>query len=278
MDTVTFYANNLGPAIVRRLSTADGDWDIVAGQTFRLRVRALYDSQILLDKIMVADPVANTVTYTPIFSDTLFTTVGIYRAWVYYVNAQQDTEEFELEILSHAPGEGVQVGAIWRAARALEPVSWDALRSYSDYGDVELQRVIELAKLRVLPTTVSAADEQGLDLRVIDYIAKKVLVDNVLSAAISFWTNQTIQQSARGNSDEVVTYPDRIRAAGEAIARYTGDLARQLYEVETILGGVTDAYDAPALDVPSLAPLLTPGLEEYRSLPVTTQRYWRGTR
>jgi hypothetical protein len=33
---------------------------------------------------------------------------------------------------------------------------------------------------------------KSLDPRVVDYIAKKVLVDNILSAAISFWTNQVV--------------------------------------------------------------------------------------
>jgi hypothetical protein len=152
-------------------------------------------------------------------------------------------------------------------------VSWDALRAYPDYGDVELQRVIELAKLRVLPTTVSAADEAAQDPRVIDYIAKRVLVDNVLSAAISFWTNQTIAQSARGNTEEVVTYPDRIKAPPRVPSRATrDDLERQLPEVEKILGSVATQYDAPSVNTPG--PMLTPGLDEYSPMPVTVP-YWR---
>lgn len=269
MDTIPFYINNLGPAIVR---TFDPNvLDVAAGMTFKLRVRDRYGSTTLLDKSMVADVDANTVTYQPVVGDVPFVTEGVYRAWVYYVNAKQDTDEFEVLVLAHAPGEGARVGAVWRAARALEPISWDSLRGYRDYGDTELQRVIELAKLRVIGTAVPVADEASLDPRIVDYVAKKVLADNVLSAAISFWTDQVVQQSARGNSEEVVTYPDRVKAAMDAIKRYRDDLERQAGELGPILGPVT-TYDAPALD--DSGPLLTPGLDEYPAMPVVVQN-WR---
>jgi hypothetical protein len=275
MDTIPFYISNLGPAIVRRVSSEDGTFNIEAGQTFRLRARARDSSTILLDKPMTTDVGADTVTYQPVASDAIFKTEGIYRAWVHYVNALQDSEEFEVIVLEHAPGVSTRIGAVYRACRALEPVAWDALHSYPDYGDAELQRVIDLAKLRVLGSAVPASNEASLDPRVVDYVAKKVLVDNVLHAAISFWTNQFMSQTARGNSEEVVTYPDRIRTTENAIERYRGDLALQLGEVES-LTGATSSYDAPMIDVGG--PLLTPGLDEFPALPVTTQTYWRRPR
>jgi hypothetical protein len=275
MDTIPFYINNLGPAIVR---TFDPNvFDVVAGMTFKLRVRDRYASTVLLDKSMVADVDANTVTYQPVVGDAPFMVEGVYRAWVYYVNAKQDTDEFEILVLAHAPGEGTRVGAVWRAARALEPISWDSLRAYPDYGDQELQRVIELAKVRVLASLTPVADEASLDPRIVDFIAKKVLAENVLYAAISFWSNQFIQQSARGNSEEVVSYPDRIGAAEKAIERYREDLERQAGEVATLLGSVAGGYDAPAL-LGGAAPLLTPGLDEYPAHPISEpvySPYWR---
>ena len=205
-----------------------------------------------------------------------FTQEGIYRAWVHYVNALQDSDEFEIIVLAHAPGEGTRVGAVYRAARALEPVAWDALKGYPDYGDPELQRVCELAKLRTLDATFTAAQEEQLDPRVVDYVAKRVLADNVLSAAISFWTNQVVSQSARGNSDEVKSYPDRIKAAQDAIKRYREDLLRQQPEVDVILGPTESLYEAPMLN--TVGPLLTPGLDEYPAQPSTRQEYWRWPR
>lgn len=275
MDTLTFYLDDTGPLIVRRLSIQGvGDLDLQGGPSFRLRVRPLWSSTIIIDAAMLVDTDTDEVSYQPVVGD--FDTEGVYRAWIYADfggGSVQQTDEFEINVFAHGPGQGTAVGAVYRASRALEPVAWDSLRNYPDYGDLELQRVVELAKLRILPTTVGAADEDDLDARVVDYLAKKVLADNVLYAAISFWTNQFVSQTARGNSEEVVTYPDRIRAAEAAIERYREDLSRQLPEVETILGSSSSLYDAPALN--TIGPLLTPGLDEYPAQSVTTP-YWNG--
>jgi hypothetical protein len=266
MDSIPFYIANLSPAIVR---TFDPNVLVVeTGQSFKLRMRQRYGSTLQLDKSMTLDVENNAVIYQPVSTDTPFLNEGTYRAWVYYVNAKQDTEEFEILVLAHAPGEGVRTGAIWRAARALEPISWDSLRGYPDYGDTELQRVIELAKLRVVGAGVPVDDEASLDPRVVDYIAKKVLAENVLYAAISFWTDQTVQQTARGNTEEVVTYPDRIKAATDAIKRYRDDLERQVGELPE---GNATSYNAPALL--DAGPMLTPGLDEYPAQPVRLP-YW----
>jgi hypothetical protein len=110
----------------------------------------------------------------------------------------------------------------------------------------------------------------------VDFIAKKALSENVLYAAISFWSDQVVQQSARGNSEEVQTFPDRIKAATDAIDRYRKDLERQAGEVSELLGSLTSAYDAPMLD--SYGPMLTPGLDEYPAMPVVGPYYRQGVR
>jgi hypothetical protein len=265
-----YYVGNAGPRIAMRLSSLLGDYDFVTGQQVKIRARPAWGSGTALDVAATVDVTADTVSYTPQPGD--FTQVGHYKVWAHIEDINQDSTEVDLMVFEHAPGEGQRVGAIWRAARALEPVSWDSLRAYSDYGDVELQRVIELAKLRVLAAATPVGDEASLDPRIVDFIAKKALAENVLYAAISFWSDQVVQQTARGNSEEVVTYPDRIKAASDAIQRYRDDLARQAGEVASLLGSVSGAYDAPALD--GVGSLLTPGLDEYRPMPVTTPYWW----
>jgi hypothetical protein len=277
MDVLTYYLDDTAPAIRRRLSVqGEGDLDIVTGPAFRIKIRPLWSDTVVVDAPMTADVVLDEVSYQPVAGD--FDSEGVYRAWIfvdYGAGLVQNTDEFQINVFAHGPGEGSAVGAIYRAARALEPVAWDSLKNYPDYGDPELQRVIELAKLRVLSAPVAAASESSIDPRVVDYIAKSVLANNILSAAISFWTNQVIAQTARGNSEEVVTYPDRIRAAEAAIARYRDDLARQVVEVDAIVGVSGTLYDAPALN--DTGPLLTPGLDEYPALPVTApNQYWPG--
>jgi hypothetical protein len=271
MDVLTYYLDDTAPAIRRRLAVqGEGDMDLVTGPSFRLRVRPLWSSVTVIDAVMTADTSLDEVYYQPQPGD--FDSEGIYRAWIfvdYGAGLTQNTDEFQINVFAHSPGEGSQVGSVYRAARALEPVAWDSLRYYPDYGDPELQRVIDLAKLRVIGSIIPVANEVSLDPRVVDYIAKKVLADNILSAAISFWTNQAVQQTARGNAEEVVTYPDRIRAAMDAIQRYREDLALQAAEVEALTGAVS-SYDAPAVN--TLGPMLTAGLEEYPALPYVSQR------
>jgi hypothetical protein len=278
MDVLTYYLDDTAPAIRRRLSIqGEGDLDIVAGPTFRIRIRPLWSDVMVVDAAMTVDITFDEVSYQPLSTD--FDAEGVYRAWItvdYGAGLVQNTDEFQINVFAHGPGQGTPVGEIYRAARALEPVVWDSLRNYRDYGDVELQRVIELAKLRVLPEPVAASDEATIDPRVVDYIAKKVLADNILSAAISFWSDQVIAQTARGNTEEVVTYPDRIKAAESSILRYRGDLARQLIEVDALIGATGTLPDAPMIN--DSGPLLTPGLDEYPALPITLPNYWRRVR
>jgi hypothetical protein len=283
MDVLTYYLDDTAPAIRRRLAVQDeGDVDLTVGPTFRLKVRALWSDVLVINASMTVDIDADELIYQPQADD--FSDEGVYRAWItvdYGGGLVQNTDEFQINVFAHGPGQGMPVGAVYRAARALEPVAWDSLKAYPDYGDPELQRVIDLAKLRVLPAPATALQESSLDPRIIDYIAKKALVDNVLYAAISFWSNQFIQQTARGNTEEVATYPDRIGTVESAIDRYREDLVRQLPEVDAIIGSVGNQYDAPALN--DSGPLLTPGLDEYPALPVTLPYggrggIWRGTR
>lgn len=261
MDRLTYYLDNRGPMIVRRISTAASTFDVTAGQNFRLKVRDRWGATPLINALMVPDTVADTVSYQPIASD--FSAEGLFRAWIevdFGNGIKQDTDEFEIAVLAHSPGDAVQVGAVYRAARAMAPIAWDALHGYRDYGDPELQRQIDLTKLRVMRRVVSVGEEATMDPRVIDYIARKTLVDSVLDAAINFWTNQLVSQSARSSTGEVQQFPDRIKAHVDLLARLADRLLAQRLELEEILGVAT----GPAAMAPALlggGRPLTPGLE-----------------
>lgn len=260
---VTYYIDTNSPAIVRSIANqATGTMNLVPGHSFKLRVRPRDAQNYIVDAAMDPDFVNDVVIYRP--SPTDFTEEGIYRAWIvadFGNSVVQEIDEFEIVVLAHAPGQAARTGNIWRAARAMAPVAWDYLREYIDYGDFELQRQIDLAKVRVLKAAyVDAENEHNLDPRVIDYVARKALVDSILNAAINFWTNQVIQVSARSNSDEVKTYPDRIVATERLLERYRHQLREAQSEVDEILGGSS----ALVLQGPSLVgggEPITPGLE-----------------
>lgn len=279
-DSVTYFLDNRSPQISRKLSSVTGDLDITPTMAFRLKVRPRDSATTVIDAAMVPDTNLDTVSYQPIAGD--FATEGVYRAWIeadFGSGVKQDTAEFEILVFAHAPGDGTRVAAVWRACRALSPVAWQALRGIPDYGDIELQRFIDLAKLRVYRSLVPPANEDALDLRVIDYIAKKVLVDNALPAAIDHWTNVLVSQSSRGNSEEVKTYPDRIRAVEGQITRFAAALDAQREEIEAVLGtAVGSQRRAPMLVgggrsvTPNLEDLPIPGNTSIPSSPE-----WVGT-
>jgi hypothetical protein len=275
MDVLTFYLDDTAPVITRRLSLqSGGDYDVSSNAQFRLRVRPLWGENLILDGIMTPDELTDTLSYRPAAGD--LDAEGIYRAWIFIDfggGVTQNTDEFQINVLVHGPGQGAEVGAIYRAARALEIVSWDSLRNYPDYGDPELQRVIELAKLRVLGTPCPGR-RRGLagpphrrlhrqeGPRRQRALRGDLLLDGPARPA----------ERASGNTDEVKTYPDRIRAIEEAIKRFRDDLERQAGELAPILGPAT-IYEAPALD--TAGPLLTPGLDEYPALPISYPSFYR---
>jgi hypothetical protein len=265
IDVLTYYLDNQAPAIVRRISGQGGDFDLQPGMNFRIKVRNRYDDTVLIDEQMSPDFDADTLTYEP--QPTDFTEEGVYRAWIEIDlggSVMQDTDEFDLNVFAHAPGQGVRTGAVARAARGMVPDAWESVRGVKDYGDVELQRQIELAKLRVIRSPVTMAAENSLDPRVVDYIAKKVLVDGVIETAIDIMRNKVVTRTARGNSEEVESYPDRIRSLENQLQRFEEDLEAQLAEVEEIIGAPTGPLQqGPELDIAD--PLITPGLESFPS-------------
>lgn len=254
--TYTTYAGTAGSRISVRLSAMAGDYDVEVGQTFRIFVRPVNETTFTLDALAESDATEDIIFYDPI--DTDFLTPGNFKAWFHLVESDVDTEEFDILVLEHAPGTGTRIGAVARSARAISPVAWDALKGYRDYGDSELQHQIELAKLRVLKVAITVTAENALDLRVVDYIAKKALVDSILPAVRDFWTNQLISQTALGNSQEVKTYPDRINAIGEQIKQLKQALLDQVAEVEDIIGSIGTASQPMELIGGGL--LLTPSL------------------
>src|SRR4051812_43861378 len=139
MDVLTYYLNDTAPTIVRKLSTQyDGDFDVETGVLFTLKIRPLWSSEVVVDAAMTPNTTTDEVSYSLQPGD--LDDEGVYRAWIYVdfgLGTVQSTDEFQINVFAHAPGEGTRVGSVWRACRALEPVAWDSLKNYPDYGDVE---------------------------------------------------------------------------------------------------------------------------------------------
>lgn len=259
LDPITY---KLGETISvdRRLSDLVGVEDIDPSSQYTLMGRLSSSSVVAFSKSMDVDVQANTISCDVTSSEVA--SVGAYKLWIRVASggSYYDVQEFDLSASDHAMGHEAIVGAIYMAARGLSPVAWRALRGFDEYGDDQLQRSIELAKLRVLHVIITVGAEAMLDPRVVDYVAKRCLVDSVLPAAVDFWTDQLVTQTALGNSTSVRTYPDRIKAVQEQIKLFQAALADQLDEVIAIIGPVSAPGPSPMIIQP--AALVTPTLDD----------------
>jgi hypothetical protein len=61
---------------------------------------------VVIDAVMTPDVVADELSYTPQAGD--FDTEGVYRAWIFvnFGTSTQTTDEFQINVFAHAPGQG----------------------------------------------------------------------------------------------------------------------------------------------------------------------------
>lgn len=263
--------------ISRRLSEMTGVVNVDPSNVYQLIGRLSNSSDVVFTQTMTPDVESDTIACDVGSSE--ISLVGAYKLWIRINSGSgyQDVKEFDLVANMHAVGNGAEVGQIFLAARGLSPVAWRALRGFSSYGDDQLQYSIDLAKLRVLKAPLATSAEVALDPRVVDYIAKRCLVDSVLPAVIDFWTDQIVAQSAHGNSAEVKTFPDRIAAVQKQIDRFSAALDAQYDEVVAIIGPIGTPLAAPLVVDPGaiVMPTLDDVVRQMHHRPgVMDDPYW----
>lgn len=91
-------------------------------------------------------------------------------------------------------------GAIADRARAILPVTWDALSGDPRYGDGSLQTSIDTVKDSVFGEVVAPTAEAAYPLMAIDYAAKLVALE-LIPAGIDFWMNEPTSESATGTNE-----------------------------------------------------------------------------
>jgi hypothetical protein len=107
-----------------------------ASTTVKLKARNINDSTLVIDEDAdVLDEATGSVQYDWQPADV--DTAGQFKAWWQLTFADTttvDTPEFDLVILDHSPGVLAHVGAIYRRAKAIIPITWSALANSPDYG------------------------------------------------------------------------------------------------------------------------------------------------
>ncbi len=235
-DPILIYSGSNAKPIYDTIKQGGRPFDIGGSTTVNFRMRYAESDDLKVDEdATVEDSENGEVSYQ--WTDLDLDEPGEYYAWWHLEfsgSSDLDTEEFLIVVTKHSPGLRTQTGAVYLAARSILPITWDALEDDERFGDAQLQRRIEVAKLRVFGTAVAVEDESTYDIRVIDYIAKTVAV-SVIPAGMDYWLAQKQVISATG-TNESVSYPDRITALEKIHARLVKEIASERDEVEAIVG------------------------------------------
>lgn len=161
-------------------------------------------------------------------------------------------------------------GPIADRAKAILPVTWDALANDLRFGDEGLQSAVDTAKFSVTGDVVSTLAEGLYSLFVIDYIAKVTALE-LIAPGIDFWMNQALTEITTG-TNENETYTDRaetLRKLGEQLLKETRD---KQDEVELALGYVRPSAKSRPLSLTQDDEFLTPSHQEFPRPYVVTDR------
>jgi hypothetical protein len=256
------------PALSFQLTRAENrPWGLEGTEDIKFSMRLATSAIPTIDQATaaIADPASDTVRYD--WQPTDRNAEGDFRGWFTVIKAgiPEETDEFDILLYEHSPGSGVRLGAVARAARREAPIAWDFLSDLADYGDRELLEKVEFVKSIAYAGAAPTVDqEDSLDRRVIDYLGKRAAIE-IIPAAIDFWSNQVIMQSAR-DPQAVWGFPDRIKALENKLIYLRRAADELLLVVQDIIGAAAiRPPTGPAVD--TTYPLITPGLETFRHSP-----------
>ena len=161
-------------------------------------------------------------------------------------------------------------GAIADAARAILPVTWDALQRDPRFGDVLLQAQINTAKDAVTGQVVATAAEASYPLIVRDYIGK-VAALGLISPGIDYWMNEPSSESAAG-TEENHTFVDRAEKLKELREILLAETRDHADEIADILGfSRPKSNNIPRINTMD-DPFLTPSHQEFPRPYIETAR------
>lgn len=142
-------------------------------------------------------------------------------------------------------------GPIADAAKSHLGETFDHLEGSEHFGAVEITRVVERVKRRVMTDPPTTAQEDTLDGLVIDYLGELVALA-LIEPAFHYYANQHQTVSMGDDPNEVASYPDRIKML-EAMQKWLlADTRKLEADVTPLLASprLRPAGDGPQIDEP----------------------------
>lgn len=228
----------------------------LTGATVKFNMRYKVSSDLKVDDASanVVDAQEGSVSYD--WESTDIDEPGEYVGWWNIIlpdTSNIETPEFSIIVAIHAPGLKTRTGTIYERAKANLPTTWNILEALPTYGDKYLQDKIEIHKLNVLGSVVAVEDEEDLDIRVQEFIAKCAVL-SVIPAGVDYWLDQQQMISATG-THETVSFPDRISALWKLYEKLMAEIARE----QPIIDDITDT---PIASPAGSAPQFSEGTDE----------------
>ncbi len=189
----------------------------MTGATVKFYVRPFLSRIPSIVNGLTAHPIAppdaegNNVRYDWQTADVSGGDGEVFAWWNFTVSGgvPKETPEFPMLFTDHGPGLATQTGAIVEGTYAFMPITINALRNDSRFGDKWLQQGAEVAKYRLLGYTVAADAEQTLHVLLLDYLSKRLALA-LVKPAIDYWSRQQ-RTSTSTQTSEVTAYPDIIK-------------------------------------------------------------------
>lgn len=183
-------------------------------ESVKFYMRAFFSREPYIDGITaeVIDNVSGENVGVDLSEEELSTEGEFFAWWGFKESGEEkQTPEFPIIVSDHGPGLGVQTGAIVDGVSDHMPITAEALKNSSSFGERRMQKIATLVQLRVLKESVSPDQEiTTYELPLLDYFSKRVALE-LCTPGIDYWARQ-YKTATVISPNEVKSYPDMIQA------------------------------------------------------------------
>lgn len=173
-------------------------------------------------------------------------TEGEYFAWWSFMEngEEKQTPEFPIVISDHGPGTGVETGAIVDGVSDHMPITVEALKNSSSFGERRIQKIATLIQIRVLKEYVQPDQEiTAYELPLLDYFSKRVALE-LCRPGIDYWARQ-LRTATKVGPTEITSYPDMIQALEKLRDHLVIELEENWRELSFIVPGLKQRKAVP---------------------------------
>lgn len=234
-ETIKLTKGNLSPSLTDVIKVNNQAFDL-SGSSVKFRMRPAKSSTLKVDSAAtIVSPSEGTIRYDWAAADV--DTAGEFFGWWRVTlpsTKSQDSVEFLIIVDDHTDGLGVSTGAIAERVRAFIPSTYKSLSDDVNFGDIRLQQSIDLVKYKLFATNVDPSIENTTYNPMIQDFIAKITTVKIIPSAVDYYKDQHQTYTTTG-TNEVVSFPDRIRALWDLRDRLVAEIAEDKPDIEGMI-------------------------------------------